>query len=236
MRLTLLQLGVHTLTGVPVPGYLIETDDQRRILVDTGFAPPANEQGRAPYWFKVKQADNILSRLSALGLVPEDIDYLVCSHFDPDHCGNHGHFFRSECIVQRSHYQAVLAGHDQRFECTRSSWDLPELSYSQIDGDQQLVPGVELLASPGHVPGHQSVLVSLSRTGPVLLAIDAIPCAAQANPATWKAHPFDMDAEQAASSARRLMQVAAQRNASLVIFGHDAVQWQTLRCAPYFYD
>src|SRR5262244_4203283 len=127
MKLILLQLGMHLLTGVPVPAYLIETDDQKRILVDTGFAPPQNENGRAPYWFTVTKTDNILHQLSGLGLTPADVDYLVCSHFDPDHCGNHGHFSRAECIVQRTHYELGRSGLYDRFESTREHWDLPHL-------------------------------------------------------------------------------------------------------------
>lgn len=236
MKLTLLQLGMHSLSGVPVPAYLIETDDHRRILVDTGFAPPRGENGRAPYWFRVSKTDNIVHQLSCLGLTPDDLDYLVCSHFDPDHCGNHEHFSRAECIVQRTHYELGRSGLHDRFESGRVHWDLPQLHYSQIEGSQQLIQGVELIESTGHVPGHQSVLVNLPKTGSVLLAVDAIPTASQSNPATWKPHHFDMDPVLTAATAKRLMQLAVNRNVNLVIFGHDAAQWKTLQHAPFFYD
>lgn len=236
MKLTLLQLGIHKLTGVPIPSYLIETEDHLRILVDTGFAPPENQNGRGPFWFSVTGADNIVYQLSLMGLTPNDVDYLICSHFDPDHCGNHKYFSRAECIVQRTHYELGSSGLYERFESSRVHWDVPHLRYSQIEGDYQLVPGVELIESSGHVPGHQSVLVNLLRSGAVLLPVDAIPTASQSNPATWKPHQFDMDAAQTATSAKKLMQLAIDRNVNLIVFGHDAVQWKTLRHAPLFYD
>jgi N-acyl homoserine lactone hydrolase len=43
-----------------------------------------------------------------------------------------------------------------------------------VDGDTELLPGLTLLETSGHTPGHQSVLVRLPQTGPVLLAIDAV--------------------------------------------------------------
>ena len=42
------------------------------------------------------------------------------------------------------------------------------------EGDGEVVPGVWVISSPGHTPGHQSVLVSLPKSGKMLLALDAI--------------------------------------------------------------
>ena len=46
-----------------------------------------------------------------------------------------------------------------------------------VDGDTELLPGLELIETSGHVPGHQSVLVRLPKTGAILLPIDAVPFA-----------------------------------------------------------
>ena len=43
-----------------------------------------------------------------------------------------------------------------------------------VDGDTELLPGVTLIETSGHAPGHQSVLVRLPKTGAVLLVIDAV--------------------------------------------------------------
>lgn len=53
-------------------------------------------------------------------------------------------------------------------------FDQPTLRYQLIEGDIELLPGLTLLETSGHAPGHQSVLVRLPQTGPVLLAIDAV--------------------------------------------------------------
>src|SRR5512135_801914 len=53
-------------------------------------------------------------------------------------------------------------------------FDHPALRYRLIEGDTELRPGLTLLETSGHAPGHQSVLVRLPQTGPVLLTIDAV--------------------------------------------------------------
>ena len=55
-----------------------------------------------------------------------------------------------------------------------SEWvDAPGLTYEPIDGDADVLPGIRILATPGHSPGHQSLVVD-TRRGPVLLAGQAV--------------------------------------------------------------
>src|SRR6266550_2118019 len=153
-RLYLLQLGTSTVPGagrtleMVLGCYLVETSDGRHILIDSGL--PAD----AP-------------------LPPDDIDILICTHFDPDHAGYHDAFTKAELIVQREHYELARSGHP-RFATIRAHWDHPALRYRLIDGDTELLPGLTLLETGGHTPGHQSVLVRLPKSGAVLLAIDAV--------------------------------------------------------------
>lgn len=72
-----------------------------------------------------------------------------------------------------SHSEAARASEQERWSITCSHWDDANLHYRFVDGDIELVPGVELIETSGHVPGHQAVLVCLPQTGPILLAIDA---------------------------------------------------------------
>ena len=234
MKLSILQYGRHPLTGAPVPGYVIELDDGSIVLVDTGF-PTIGPHDRVPARFRVTPDDHVVRRLAILGLRPRDVRFLVCSHFDPDHSGSHDLFPGSECIVQRSHYVVARSGRDSRFEIHRSRWDHPALRYRLVDGDTELAPGVDLIETSGHVPGHQSVLVRLPNTGAVLLAVDAIPIAAQADPHTRRPHPFDADPARAARSAAKLAEICEREQVRLIVYGHDAEQWGTLRLAPACY-
>src|SRR5207244_3637019 len=84
--------------------------------------------------------------------------------------GSNPDFPHSEFVIQRRHYEAARNGLP-RLQVLRPFWDRPELRYRQVDGDVELAPGGELIESSGHVGGHQSVLVRLPKTGPVLRAV-----------------------------------------------------------------
>lgn len=232
LRLYLLQLALAG-EGTPIPGYLIQTSDGKNILVDTGvpldgsFTPNGGHE---------MQIFSVVEQLATLGLTPQDIDILVCTHFDPDHSGNHDAFLSSELVVQRSHYDFALASESPRFQLTRPHWDHPELRYRLVVGDIELVPGVELIETSGHVPGHQAVLVRLPETGPVLLAIDAAAMADDLDPATREYESgVDLDPAQAMDSARKLFQLVQSAGVTLTVFGHDEQHWPELKKAPEYY-
>ena len=112
-----------------------------------------------------------------------------------------------------------------------------ELPYRLVDGDVELVPGVELIETGGHVPGHQAVLVRLPQTGPVLLAIDAAALEADLDPDTrLEDNGGDLDPAGARESARKLFDLVGREKVTLTIFGHDEKLWPTLKKAPEFYD
>ncbi|GAC1533605.1 MAG: N-acyl homoserine lactonase family protein [Herpetosiphon sp.] len=254
MRLYLLQLGLWPTFGdTAVPGYLIQTDDGTNVLIDTGYprairgrqeqaatqllaAFPDDESAAfaAPVMRGLRDdaEDLVVNRLAVLGLAPLDIDYLICTHFDWDHAGNHDLFPQAECVVQRRHYE--VAHVHPRFKFFDLPWDTPGLRYRLIDGDTELLPGITLIESGGHVPGHQSVLVRLPETGPVLLAVDAIAGRDHLNPEVPD-RLVDMDHAAARASRRKLTSIAAREGVELIVFGHDAVQWRTLRKSPAFY-
>ena len=110
------------------------------------------------------------------------------------------------------------------------------MRYRLVEGDTELLPGIELIEWSGHAPGHQSVLVRLPQTGPVLLAIDAIPHSSMTNADSRWVMPIDMDEQSTRHSTRKLTELAAREGVALTIYGHDAEQWATLKQAPEFYD
>jgi N-acyl homoserine lactone hydrolase len=237
-RLYLIQLGTAT---VPLAAgqtlamssgcYLVQTSDGKNILIDSGlpvdYQPPP---GTPP----TERGRNVIEQLADLGLHPDDIGLLVCTHFDVDHAGYHDAFTKAELVVQRQHYELARSGHP-RFASARAHWDHPVLRYRLIDGDIDLLPGLTLLETSGHVPGHQSVLVRLPQTGPVLLTIDAVMMQRLFTP-DRKKWPNDDNEEQLRASTRKLLELVEREQIVLVIFGHDGQQWQTLKKAPDYYE
>ena len=237
-RLYLFQLGTAT---VPLAAgqtlamssgcYLVQTSDGKNVLIDSGlpvdYQPPP---GMPP----TERGRNVIEQLADLGLRPDDIDLLVCTHFDVDHAGYHDAFTHAELIVQRQHYELARSGHP-RFAPARAHWDHPALRYRLIEGDSELLPGLTLLETSGHVPGHQSVLVRLPQTGPVLLTIDAVMMQRLFTP-DRKKWPNDDNEEQLRASTCKLLDLVEREQVALVVFGHDGEQWQTLKKAPAYYE
>jgi N-acyl homoserine lactone hydrolase len=213
-----------------VPGYLIRTTSGRTVLVDTGNpAALIGQPTGAPWWDLLNDTrpqDDVVQRLAELGITPGDVDLLISTHFDFDHCGRHDAFAAAgiTSLVQRDHLDA--ARDDPRFD--PALWDLPGIAYTPVDGDFKLEPGLRLIASSGHVIGHQSVFVETA-DGPVLLAIDAI---AFADQITMKRFPSTYpDPEAALRSRDKLVALAAETGAFLLM-GHDGAQWATLPKSP----
>ena len=239
-RLYLMQVATIT-TGpftVPVPCYLIQTSDGKNILIDSGLSQTEKTEevivDAMGHSLIITYGKGVIEQLATIGVRPADINLLICTHYDVDHAGNLAAFPNARLIAQRLQHEVACAGHP-RFASTRSQWDQPLSRYQLVDGDTQLLPGIELIETSGHAPGHQAVLVSLPQTGPVLLAIDAI--AVQAHfMADRPVGPMDADGAESIASTRKLLDLVEKKHISLVIFGHDSPQWSTLKQLSDFFD
>jgi N-acyl homoserine lactone hydrolase len=236
MKLHLLFCGRIRPMGAPVLAYLISTGDTK-VLVDTGS--PRDRAGMhrddPDERIELEEGQDVPSQLAALGVALSDIDLVVCTHLDPDHAGNHDAFPGAEFVIQRRHHEWAHGDEAARLDPARARWDRPELRYRLVDGDVTLLPGIELIESGGHVPGHQSVLVRLPKTGPVLLAADAIPMSIAADPEKRPIFPFDADEAEVRASTKKLVELARSEGAQ-IIYGHEPANFTELRAAPAYYD
>src|SRR5436190_23209394 len=109
LRLYLMQLATMQPGDIPIPSYLIQTADGTNILIDTGCARENIGLLAEFGGLTVEMAEqgHILEQLAPIGLTADDIDILVCSHLDFDHCGNHDAFPAAELVVQRAQYAAA---------------------------------------------------------------------------------------------------------------------------------
>ena len=235
-RLYLIKLGGGDLPADPPMAmslgcYLVQMSDGRNVLIDSGYPLGWAASQRFP---TLRIEGNVVSALAGLSLTPDDIDILITTHFDPDHAGSNDAFPNAEIVTQRAAYDAARGG-EERAAITRHHWDNPDLRYRLVDGDTELLPGLWLISTPGHAPGHQSILVHLPNTGSVLLAIDAAALASAFTP-DRAASPMDIDPATTIQSTIKLLDLAQQEQVNLVVFGHDGAQWAALKTAPEFYD
>jgi N-acyl homoserine lactone hydrolase len=227
-RLYLMQVGSMPEYQIPIVCYLVQTDDGKNILIDSGLPEMIPEEAS-----EFENGQDVIEQLASIGLKPDDIDTVISTHYDGDHAGRHAAFTQAHYVVQRVHH--MDAANNPRYAAIRPQWDQPMERIRQVDGDTELLSGLELIETSGHVPGHQSVLVRLPKTGSVLLTIDAVPFGAGFT-RDEQDDGSNPDVEAIRASTIKLLDLVEREQIGLVIFGHDTEQWKTLKIAPEFYE
>ena len=227
-RLYLMQVGSVPEYQIPIVCYLVQTGDGKNILIHTGLPEFIPEEAS-----EFENGQDVLEQLASIGVQPDDIDTVISTHYDIDHAGRHAAFTRAHYVVQRVHH--VDAASNPRFAANRPQWDQPMERIRLVDGDTELLPGLELIETSGHVPGHQSVLVRLPKTGAIVLPIDAVPFG-EGFTRDEQDDGSNPDAEAIRASTMKLLDLVEREHIGLVIFGHDKEQWEGLKTLPEYYE
>ncbi len=154
------------------------TDGENKVLVDTGFSNIEKVRERQPM-FDVRSPGPLKSILEEEACSPEGIDALILSHLHWDHAGSIDAFPHLKPIVQRDEAQyafAPLPIHATAYN-SPSIGRSPEWAKTQlrfVDGTEELYGGLKMVKTPGHTPGHQSVVVETEEKT-YGLAMDLIP-------------------------------------------------------------
>jgi glyoxylase-like metal-dependent hydrolase (beta-lactamase superfamily II) len=112
-------------------------------------------------------ADPLAAALEAAGLAASDIGAVVLTHLHNDHAGGLFHFAGRdvEVFVQRAELDFGLRTPAAALEAegiVRLDYDRPGLRWHPLDGPGEVAPGVAVVPSAGHTPGHQSVAVTMA--------------------------------------------------------------------------
>jgi glyoxylase-like metal-dependent hydrolase (beta-lactamase superfamily II) len=227
---------------IPVAAYVIAHPDGA-VLFDTGCHPQA--MGAGGLWptdyqrnfpWSGGEACHLPNRLAALGLRPRDFAAVVLSHLHNDHAGCVEFFAGVPLIVHRDELAAALAAHDAGDDSNyvgaeTARWRALDLAWRPIDADVPLNDAVTVLnLGRGHCAGLLGLHVRLPETGDIILASDALYCAANFAPA-FRPPGLLLDAAGWDATARYIA-ARADRTSAQVWFGHDAAQFATLRQKP----
>lgn len=236
----------------PIIGAVIETD-AGWVLFDTGMSRAAlaspgiaaayragspAHAGKPPRldplppddaeWAWLAGADPLEAALASVGLDVADLTLAVVSHLHVDHSGGipalaaHG----VSIAIQARELAFARSGRVGETEgFYPPDWQHPDTRWIELDGDAQLAPGVSAISTPGHTPGHMSLLVELPESGAWLLAADAadlgqnfldhVTCGSAAGGTA-------ADEADADHSLERLFDVAHEHRAR-IIPGHDQI-------------
>jgi 4-pyridoxolactonase len=175
--------------------------------------------------------------LAKLGRKPEDINYVINSHYHFDHCGGNK-YLTAACTVCHAKELEACSCH-QPFEHLGYS-DLSfdsELAAKKggtaASGDQELAKGLWLFETPGHTAGHYSLMVELANRRPLLFTADA--CYSKKNMDMMCISSFHLDPTASVKSLVRLKELAAKHDAEL-FYSHDPESFGDYVKAPGYYS
>jgi glyoxylase-like metal-dependent hydrolase (beta-lactamase superfamily II) len=174
-----------------------------------------------------RRTKTLEAQLAEIAVKPGDIDFVAISHTHGDHVGNVDLFPEATVLMQEAEVSWAFAGGKAPFA--------PRDNIEKLNGDRDVFGdgSVVILSTPGHTPGHQSLLVTLPRTGAVLLTGDAVHF--RDNWEHKRVPTMNTDRDQTLASMARLEKTAAEKKAQLWI-NHDKPQSERQRHAPQFYE
>jgi glyoxylase-like metal-dependent hydrolase (beta-lactamase superfamily II) len=161
----------------PNPMYAFEHPTHGLVLFDTGvnhrgLADPAAWWGKtvAGLEIRVSEQDCMPARLRSVGLKPEDVKFVIMSHLHIDHAGEMESFPKATFVVRASemkfawwadpHMRHVYVVNDLKNTRGFEYLEIPDDVDWDLFGDGSMV----LIHTPGHTPGHQSLIVDAEKS------------------------------------------------------------------------
>jgi 4-pyridoxolactonase len=239
---------------------LVDHDDEL-FLFDTGFD--------WEFMDKWTRQDNPLqapgqtatAQLAKLGIRPEDVKYIINSHFHLDHVGGNKHFPEATIVVHEKEYEAAKNPYPFEYQSYSDLSFDPELhrlnfigardilkragtaeeeppvkqppAYRFIKGDIELVDGLWLYEVPGHSVGQVCMVVKPAKGKPMLFTADSSHLPRHLEEMIVPG--FHVDAGQTYRSLERLKVIRAQHDAE-IFFGHPPGDSLSYRKAPEWYE
>jgi N-acyl homoserine lactone hydrolase len=203
------------------------------VIPDELVVPTGTTEARATVHTTIK------GQLAAIGYKPEDITYLALSHNHYDHSANGNNFASATWLVQRPEREFMFPATPPQTPVNGAArWSKLRDSKTKIlDGDYDVFGdgSVMIISTPGHTPGHQSLLVNLKKTGPVILSGDLYHYPAERQLKDFTPFANLGDPAQEKVSKAKVEALIKQKHAKIWI-QHDILADAKLRKAPAFYE
>jgi len=213
-----IRLGLNSLL-VKAPGALV--------LLESGIGDKMSPKEEDLYG--LQRQTGLMQALDAEGCEPEDIDFVIHSHLHLDHCGwatreSGGVYLptfpRARYIVQSREWDAATRP-DLR---SRPSYDERDFSalelkglLAPVDGETEVLPGIKVVHTGGHTPGHQITYLESSGARCVFLG-DLVPTQAHLRinwHMGWDLFPLEL------MEVKQRVLLEAARRGDLLFFTHE---------------
>lgn len=206
-----------------IGAFLIAAND-RRILLDTGIGPINLEFPG----FGVYQGGKLLESLASAGVAREEVTDVIYSHLHVDHVGwttmavdgqRQLTFPHARHLVTEAEWQFWHGGDNPAGPNPETVQKPLEPVIRFVAGGEEIVPGLAVLSTPGHTPGHISLSVDGGEQRLIIIA-DLMYSVVQFSQPGWSA-AFDGNPEQANATRQAMFQELAKPN-TLTAAGHFA--------------
>jgi N-acyl homoserine lactone hydrolase len=182
----------------------------------------------------------LIDQLGEIGLTTRDITRVAVSHTHGDHIGNVALFPNAMILIQRAEYLWINSPNgssdnvNQLMALARTLLGKPA-NLELIDGDSDVFGdgSVTLVSTPGHTPGHQSLLIHLKKSGFIILSGDVVH--SEENFLNDVVPSLNTDKAESVMSMERVRKMMSTYEAKLFI-NHDKKQSDQLKLLPAFYD
>lgn len=188
------------------------------LLWDTGLdASLVGQQNEVSPRYSLTRT--LVDQLKQIGVLPEQINLVAISHHHFDHVGQLPSFPHAKLLIGRADWDVIKSANATTFVNTAlfQYW-IDGMSVVQAaDGDLDIFGdgSVMMLATPGHTPGHHSLLVRLSKTGNVMLTGDLAHFAK--NYDRNGVPSFNTSRAETIASFKRFKKLAAALDATVII-------------------
>jgi N-acyl homoserine lactone hydrolase len=218
--------------------------DSEWLIWDTGVPQSALNNPRGwstlPKLIVYHLDRSLTEQLAEIGLKPADIGRVAISHTHGDHIGNMGLFENATVLMQRAEFNWIHSADgkndnvNQLMALARKLLGTPK-KLQLIDADTDVFGdgSVTLVATPGHTPGHQSLLVHLGKSGFIVLSGDV--AHSEENFRNNIVPTLNTNQAQSIASMERIKRLITTYRARFFI-NHDKSQVDELRLLPAYYD
>jgi N-acyl homoserine lactone hydrolase len=198
-----------------VLGYVARTS-AGLLLFDTGLGDAGPD---AEAWYRPRRT-SIEEALDRVGLATEDVDLVVNCHLHFDHIGGNPSLGGRPIVCQRVELDSA---HTTDYTAPQLV-DFAGARYELLDGEAEIGPGVHVIPTPGHVDGHQSLVLECD-DGSIVLAGQSHDTASAWSADVLAARAAGLGHEQPLPTASPWMSRLLELDPRRVVFAHDAAVW-----------
>lgn len=210
------------------------------LMWDSGLPDSLNEtEGGVfveAYSLNIAVPNTLESQLEATGVSPDEIEYYTLSHSHFDHLGNTALFAGSTFLVDKNERAYMFRDEARADEQAFPLYAMLENAETvEFEGDHDVFGdgSVMIIATPGHTPGHKSLLVRLENTGVVMITGDLYHLIESREKRIAPA--FNHDIPQTLASMDHFEAIADENNATVIV-EHALEHYEKLPHAPEYLD